>query len=385
MRRLRHRRAATGPSKLDPFKGTIAEWLEKDPAGQRRRHRAAAPRPLGYHGGHSILREYVRKVRPHMTPQRAFVRMEPLAGERFEVDWGHFGALDYSGDMRKLYAFALVDAHSRMLYVEFTHSQSFGTFARCHVHAFTALGGIAREIAYDNLATAVAEHDGRLVRFLPRFLAFAREYGFFPHACNPASGWEKGKVERAIGYLRQNFWPLREFTDLHDVNRQVRQWLAKSPISGCIAKPASARWNASNRKLSVRCRSFLTITATRLKRWSTRISAWRSTAIVTVSPSAMSAAVSPSKPTPVRVTIYDRVEEVVSYARSWRRGQTFGADRFEKTPGRRPARGAPLAGAAATARFARWTVFARRCRSLSPRHGRHAIVRWAVRSRNCWN
>ena len=51
-----------------------------------------------------------------------------------------------------------------------------------------------------------------------------------PRACNPASGWEKGKVERAIGYLRQNFWPLREFTDLHDVNRQVRQWLAKSPI-----------------------------------------------------------------------------------------------------------------------------------------------------------
>ena len=37
----------------------------------------------------------------------------------------------------------------------------------------------------------------------------------------------KGKVERAIGYLRQSFWPLREFTDLHDVNRQARQWLAE--------------------------------------------------------------------------------------------------------------------------------------------------------------
>jgi hypothetical protein len=55
--------------------------------------------------------------------------------------------------------------------------------------------------------------------------SFAREYGFFPHACNPASGWEKGKIERAIGYLRQNFGPLREFTDLHDINRQARQWL----------------------------------------------------------------------------------------------------------------------------------------------------------------
>jgi transposase len=43
-----------------------------------------------------------------------------------------------------------------------------------------------------NLATAVAEHDGRIVRFHPRFLGFAREYNFVPHACNPASGWEKG-------------------------------------------------------------------------------------------------------------------------------------------------------------------------------------------------
>jgi len=187
------------PSKLDPFKAAISEWIEKDPTVSAAVIEQKL-RSVGYDGGHSILREHVRNIRPKAAPRRAFVRMEPIAGERFEVDWGHFGALDYSGDSRKLYAFALVDAHSRMLYVEFTHSQSFQTFARCHIHAFTALGGVAREIAYDNLATAVAEHDGRLVRFLPRFLGFAREYGFVPHACNPASGWEKGKVERAIGY-----------------------------------------------------------------------------------------------------------------------------------------------------------------------------------------
>ena len=127
-------------SKLDPFKNTIAEWLEKDP-GVSAAVIEQKLRSVGYQGGHSILREYVRNARPHIAPKRAFVRMEPLAGERFEVDWGHFGALTYSGDMRKLYAFALVDAHSRMLYVEFTHSQSFETFARCHMHAFTALGG----------------------------------------------------------------------------------------------------------------------------------------------------------------------------------------------------------------------------------------------------
>ena len=90
-------------------------------------------------------------TRPARKPPRAFLRMEPPPGERVEVDWGHFGALEYAGDKRKLYAFALVEAHSRMLYPEFTHSQSFDTLARCHVRAFTAMGGVAREIAYDNL------------------------------------------------------------------------------------------------------------------------------------------------------------------------------------------------------------------------------------------
>jgi transposase len=143
-------------SKLDPFKTTIAEWLEKDPSVTAAVIEQKL-RPLGYRGGHTILREYVHTARPQWKSNRAFLRMEPPPGERFEVDWGHFGTLDYAGDKRKLYAFALVEAHRRMLYLEFTHSQTFETFVRCHVHAFTALGGVAREIAYDNLATAVAE------------------------------------------------------------------------------------------------------------------------------------------------------------------------------------------------------------------------------------
>lgn len=137
-------------SKLDAFSQTIAEWLQTDPTvtasviEQRLR-------PLGYKGGSSIVRAYVRRVRPRAQNKRAFIRMEHAPGEPFEIDWAHFGALDYGGEKRKLYAFALVEAHSRVLYLEFTHSQSFETFARCHVHAFHTLGGLARELVYDNL------------------------------------------------------------------------------------------------------------------------------------------------------------------------------------------------------------------------------------------
>jgi transposase len=317
------------PSKLDPFKAAISEWIEKDPTVTAAVIEQKL-RTLGYDGGHSILREHVRHIRPKAAPRRAFVRMEPIAGERFEVDWGHFGVLDYAGDSRKLYAFALVDAHSRMLYVEFTHSQSFQTFARCHIHAFTTLGGVARKIAYDNLATAVAEHDGRLVRFLPRFLGFAREYGFVPHACNPASGWEKGKVERAIGYLRQNFWPLREFTSLHDVNHQVRQWLAEvanqRPHRETRERPVDRFKPEALRPLPVIPYDYRDSSEALVQK-DLRLRFDGNRYCV---PHRYVGRRLTIKADAGNVTIYDRFEEVVGYARSWRRGQTFGADRFEK-------------------------------------------------------
>jgi hypothetical protein len=65
---------------LDPFTPTIVEPLEKDA-------RASAAvieqrlRPLGHNGGHPILRDYTHNLRPQLHPKRAFVRMEPEAGE----------------------------------------------------------------------------------------------------------------------------------------------------------------------------------------------------------------------------------------------------------------------------------------------------------------
>jgi hypothetical protein len=78
---------------------------------------------------------------------------------------------------------------------------------------------------FDNMPKAVTERVGRLTRFNDRFLEFLTALRIFPKACNPGAAHEKGKVERAIGYLRKNFWPLRRFADLADVNHQVREWL----------------------------------------------------------------------------------------------------------------------------------------------------------------
>jgi len=316
-------------SKLDPFKPTIAELLEQDPTSSvvliEQRLRAQ-----GFDGGMTIVKNYVRVLRGSRAARRAYVRMEPAPGDRFEIDWGHFGALDYAGTPRKLYAFCLVECHSRKLYVEFTHSQSFETFVRCHLHAFTAMAGIARELWYDNLATAVAEHDGNLVRFHPRFLAFARENGFFPRACHVAAAWEKGKIERAIGYLRRNFWPLRTFTDLADVNRQVRQWLDE------VANRRQHRETGQTPEERFRVEALRPLAALN--------SDYRDSAEVLVHkdlrlhfdgnrycvPPRYVGRKLTVKAHSSSVTVYDQHHEIVSYARCWQRGQTFGAERFQK-------------------------------------------------------
>jgi transposase len=316
-------------SKLDPFKSTITDWLAQDPTASAVVI-AERLRPLGFAGGLSILKEYLHSVRAQVAAKRAFVRMEPAAGERFEIDWGHFGSLSYQGHARKLYAFCLVECHSRKLYVEFTHSQNFETFVRCHIHAFQAMGGVARELWYDNLATAVAEHDGNLVRFHPRFLAFAREYNFLPRACHVRAAWEKGKIERAVGYLRQSFWPLRTFTDLADVNVQVRRWLeevanrrrhretGQTPAERFRPEalrflPALAPDYRDTQEARVYKDLRLAFDGNHYCAPPRYVGCW-----LTVKADAGS------------VTLYDQQQEIASYPRCWQRGQVLGAERFQK-------------------------------------------------------
>jgi len=316
-------------SKLHPFQPAIAELLEQDPAA-RAPVIAQRLRTLGYDGGETILKDHLRALRAQAKQRRAYVRVEPGPGERFDIDWGHFGSLSYNGAARKLYGFCLVEAHSRKMYLEFTHSQNFETFVRCHIHAFETFGGCARELWFDNLATAVAEHEGNLVRFNPRFLGFAREYEFIPRACHVRAAWEKGKVERAIGYVRQNFWPLRSFSDLTDVNAQARRWvheIANQRQHRETGQPPDQRFQPEFlRPVPVLapdyrdCEEALVHKDLRLSFDGNRYCA----------PPRYVGLKLTVKADASTVTLYDQSKEIASYARCWERGRVFGAERFQK-------------------------------------------------------
>lgn len=209
-------------SQLDPFKEAIDAYLTKDPKVtatvifDRMRER-------GYLGGLTVLKDYVRKSRGRLLrPREGFLRLEFLPGEVAQVDWGEFG--DVFGDGVKVHCFAMVLAHSRMIYLEFTRSEKFEEFIRCHENAFKFFGGAPKECWYDNLATAVADRLGGLIRFNSRFMAYMAHHGIRPHACNVARGNEKGRVEDLIKYIRSSFWPARSFSDFDDLQSQAMSW-----------------------------------------------------------------------------------------------------------------------------------------------------------------
>lgn len=211
-------------SKIDPYREQIKELLKEDPM-------ASAPVVLqhlaksGFKGKVTIVRDYLYKLRGNRKHRIAYTRFESPPGKQMQIDWGHFGSLPYNDTRRKLYALVVIEAFSRMLYVRFTHSQKQAVLHSCLLEAFTWFGGSPTQLVVDNMATAVVERMGSVVRFNGAFLDFLRPFNIVPVACNPGAPYEKGKVESGVKYLRRNFLPLRSFTDLDDAQGQAVDWL----------------------------------------------------------------------------------------------------------------------------------------------------------------
>lgn len=213
----------TRSSLLDPFKPLIVEALEGHPK-LRCTRLFEMVRCRGYKGSARTLRRYVRKVRPAPTTE-AFLALETLAGEQAQVDWAHFGKVKIGSAVRSLSCFVMVLSWCRAIFARFFLDQRMESFLRGHVAAMEHFGGSARTVLYDNLKSVVLDRVGVHVRFNPRILDLAGHYHFVPKPCAPYRGNEKGKVERAIQYIRSSFFAARRHRDVDDLNRQLIGWI----------------------------------------------------------------------------------------------------------------------------------------------------------------
>jgi len=214
--------ALVRPSIVDPYIPFMLETLKKYPklTASRLFHMV---KERGFRGRPSFFRSIVARIRPR-PPAEAYLRLKTLPGEEAQVDWGHFGKILVGAATRMLMAFVMVLSYSRAIFLRFYLGQHLSNFLRGHVDGFGALHGIPRVVLVDNLKSAVLERVGSAIHFHPTILELSAHYRFEVRPVGIARGNEKGRVERAIRFIRERFFAAREFRDLGDLNRQAAAW-----------------------------------------------------------------------------------------------------------------------------------------------------------------
>ncbi len=228
------------PSAIDPYLPFILETLTQFPRLRASRLYAMV-KERGYPGRPDHFRHLIARHRPRPKAE-AYLRLATLPGEQMQIDWGHFGHLEIGRARRPLMAFVAVLSWSRQIFLRFYLGAHMENFLRGHVAAVNAWGGCPRVALYDNLKSAVLERQGTVIRFHPTLLSLAGHYRYEPRPVAVARGNEKGRVERAIRYIRDAFFAGRTFTHLDDLNTQAEAW-----VSG----PAGERRCPADETLSV--------------------------------------------------------------------------------------------------------------------------------------
>jgi len=180
-------------------------------------------RPQGFSGSIHMVRRFVQTLAPlRQAAAKATVRFETAPGQQAQVDWAYCGRHpDRRGKLVGVYAFVMVLGFSRMMYVRFTTSMRMAELIDCHRRGFEFFGGVPASILYDNMKQ-VRLDDGELN---PAFVDFAAHHGFAVKTCRVRRARTKGKVERMVDYVKDNFLNGREFIDLDDLNIQGTCWL----------------------------------------------------------------------------------------------------------------------------------------------------------------
>ena len=209
-------------SKLDFFKADIIRMLEAYPLSAAQVLQRI--REDGFDGGYTIVKEYVRNVRPRR--KKAYLTLSFAPGQCAQVDWGSYGSVNVGDTSRRLSFFVMVLCYSRMMYVEFTVSQTMEHFLSGHQNAFLRLGAVPERIMVDNLKSAVLNRTvGKDPVLNPKYLDFANHYGFTIVPCGVGKGNEKGRVENGVGYVKKNFLAGLQISDFKDLNPAALGWL----------------------------------------------------------------------------------------------------------------------------------------------------------------
>jgi transposase len=262
----------TKKSKLDAFKTYLT--------GRHQQYQLSAVRLLaeikgmGYDGSLPTLRRFIRTLKvPGERAQRVTLRYETPPGQQAQADWAFCGTFPSpDGKPIHIYVFIIVLSCSRLMFIRFTTSMKLACLVECHQAAFEFFGGWPATILYDNMKQV------RLSRsqWNEGFLDFCRHYGFAPKTHRPYRPRTKGKVERMVDYVKDNFLAGRTFDSLDDLNTQGRHWLEHTANARLHSTTERVPRELFTEKEQAALTAYATVPPYRVSQPVTRIVSWES-------------------------------------------------------------------------------------------------------------
>jgi transposase len=223
--RPQKRRPTRSGSILDGYQGFIMGKLQQYPELSAARLHIML-KDQNFKGSYSLVKQAVAELRPRL--QTVYESLHFAPGDCAQVDWGVWKNFKVTNGQRRLSIFVMVLCDSRLTYAEMFPGETLEYWLAGHRRAFEYFGGVPRRIMVDNCKTAVLTPKGwgREAALNASYAAFAKHYGFHIEPCTPHRPNEKGRVERAVGYLKEAFLAGREPAAPEVLNPALRDFLA---------------------------------------------------------------------------------------------------------------------------------------------------------------
>ena len=205
----------------------------------------------GFGGSYPSVSRYVAMLKAS-EPERVW-RIECQPGEELQVDFG-LGAplVEPGGKTRRTWLFRAVLSCSRKGYSEVVLRQDTETFLRVIENAVRYFGGVPRLLNFDNLKAAVIKADWYDPAMNPKLVDFCRYYGMTPMPCRSYTPQHKGKVERGVGYAKNNALKGHRFASLGEQNAHLLRWeeqVADKRVHGTTRRQVAAMFEEERKSL----------------------------------------------------------------------------------------------------------------------------------------
>ncbi len=215
---------------FEPFKDEIIALItaKVDPLKPKTAFEIISERH-GIKASYSSFKRFVRSIAELRAPAKTTCRFETEPAEEIQIDYGKMGRLTdpLSGRNRDIFAFIATCSHSRFKYVEFSYKQDQRSFVSSHIRMFEYFGGVPKRLIIDNLKAGVLKPDLYEPKLNRAYQEMAEHYGVFIDPARPHHPKDKGKVERVVPTVREQFRKMKalnERLDISQANRQIRTW-----------------------------------------------------------------------------------------------------------------------------------------------------------------